>query len=150
MEIAYTSQAKSKSEQTYYMMKSDKPKSQIFFLPGYTQRSDSYAGFFKPFADKISCDSYVYERKNEAVKKSEIRMHGEKGFREKVNEKEILEEYWKFFDEIEQPDNVPRFLFGHSLGALYATRLCQQRPDYFKGVILLNPLFELRQKISAF
>ena len=51
-------------------MKTTRPKlsSQIFFLPGYTQRADSYAGFFKTFADKLGCETYVLERKNEAVK----------------------------------------------------------------------------------
>ena len=86
--------------------------------------ADSYAGFFKPFAEKLGSDTYVLERKKEAVKVSEIKMHNEKGFREKVNEKEIMKEYMDFFDEVENPDNVPRFLVAHSLGALYAARLC--------------------------
>ena len=71
-------------------------------------------------------------------------MHNEKSLRETVNDKEVMQDYWAFLDEIEQIDDVPRFVVAHSLGALYAARLCQDRPDYFKGAILLNPLLEFR------
>lgn len=46
--------------------------------------------------------------------------------------------------------NTPKFLIGHSIGALYAARLCQKEPDFFKGQILINPLMEFKDKISAF
>lgn len=46
--------------------------------------------------------------------------------------------------------NTPKFIIGHSLGALYAARLTQERPDFFKGCILINPLFQFKEKVSAF
>ena len=45
--------------------------------------------------------------------------------------------------------NIPKFLVGHSLGALYAARLCQSRSDFFRGCILINPMFEMQMKLSA-
>ena len=69
-------------------------------------------------------------------------------------EEDILEDHWQFFEAVSflrgYHPNTPKFIMGHSLGALYASRICQRNPNFFKGQILINPLFEFKNKISAF
>lgn len=62
-------------------------------------------------------------------------------YREVVNEKEVIDNYMEFFEEVAIP-NVPKYIFGHSLGGLYATRMAQMNSEYFKGSVLVNPLLE--------
>ena len=47
----------------------------------------------------------------------------------------------EFFEEVAVPE-VPKYIFGHSLGGLYAMRMTQMNPNYFKGSVLVNPLLE--------
>ena len=50
--------------------------------------------------------------------------------RQHIDEKEIIENYWQFIEQIneEYKSNLgielPRFIVGHSIGSLYALRLC--------------------------
>jgi alpha-beta hydrolase superfamily lysophospholipase len=43
-------------------------------------------------------------------------------WREVVSEKEVIDNYMEFFEEVAIP-NVPKYIFGHSLGGLYAIRM---------------------------
>ena len=43
-------------------------------------------------------------------------------WREVVSEKEVIDNYMEFIEEVAEP-NVPKYLFGHSLGGLYAARM---------------------------
>jgi len=71
-------------------------------------------------------------------------------WREVVNEKEVIDNYMDFFEEVAIP-NVPKYIFGHSLGGLYATRMAQMKPEYFKGCVLVNPLLEFGPgKVGSF
>ena len=39
---------------------------------------------------------------------------------------------------------------GMGFGGLIATRLIQERNDYFAGAVLINPCFTMPQQLSAF
>ena len=71
-----------------------------------------------------------------------------------VAEETALNDYWTFIDAAAHlrghHHNTPKFLIAHSLGALYAIRLCQKRPDFFKGCIVINPLLKFNNPVSAF
>ena len=45
--------------------------------------------------------------------------------------------------------NTPKFIVGHSLGALYAMRICMKRPDFFHGCIAINPLLDFKEKPNS-
>ena len=92
-------------------------------------------------------DVYCLERKHEELPRELSRY---KLWRETVDEKKVIDNYMEFFEEVAIPD-VPKYIFGHSLGGLYATRMCQANPDYFKGSVLVNPLLEFGPgKVSGF
>jgi len=64
------------------------------------------------------------------------------------DEKAILADYVSFFDEVNAEytghlgRELPKFIIGDGVGALWAQRICLDRPDHFKGCITLNPLLE--------
>ncbi|CAL4130043.1 unnamed protein product, partial [Meganyctiphanes norvegica] len=43
-------------------------------------------------------------------------------------------------DVTKQHPGLPLFLLGHSMGGMIAVRTAMERPDYFKGVVLMGPL----------
>ena len=52
-----------------------------------------------------------------------------------------MDDHWDFLDHVSVGVGygIPKFVIGHSFGGLIAARLCQQRPDFFKGAILVQP-----------
>ena len=71
-------------------------------------------------------------------------------WREIVDENEVIKSYTDFFEEVSEP-GIPKYIVGHSLGGLYAMRLAQLNPQYFKGCVLINPLLEFGPaKVSSF
>ena len=70
------------------------------------------------------------------------------------DEETMVDDHFQFYESVAYlrgyHPNTPKFLIGHSLGALYAARLCQREKDFFKGLIMINPLLDFKTKISYF
>ena len=66
----------------------------------------------------------------------------------------LYQNQWEFIDQIGFlkgfQRNIPKFLMGFGHGGLIATRLVQERNDYFSGAILVNPCYTLPTKLSGF
>ena len=67
-----------------------------------------------------------------------------------IGEKNLFSNFKAVIDANTELQNEPKFILGHSLGALYALRFCQLHPELFRGCILVNPLLEFQQKVGSF
>lgn len=64
-------------------------------------------------------------------------------------ENDTIQSYFEFINDIDQmykqrmgdSTELPKFIVGDGLGALYALQACRKDPDFFKGCISINPLF---------
>lgn len=109
---------------SYYHQTKGVPQALLFFLPCYGDHSKDYSYFFSKFAEQpLNIRPYCVDRRG----------FGEsQGVRGDVKDEGVtLTDYGQFFDTISYMrgyhHNTPKFLVGHSLGALYAARMCQER-----------------------
>ena len=96
------------------------PNALVFFLPGYGDHATHYGYFFKNWAEEHRLRTYSMDRRG----------FGESQGRraDVLHEDDILDDHWQFFESVSYMrgynPNTPKFIIGHSMGALYATRLC--------------------------
>ncbi|MEE9372069.1 MAG: lysophospholipase [Saprospiraceae bacterium] len=104
----------------------DKPKAQIFFVHGYAEHISRY----KHLAKKLNKEGYSvigYDHVGHG------KSGGERAYIDRFDQfvwdlKRVMDEY--------RDEELPQFVFGHSMGGLIATAYCTlYRPDNLNGVI---------------
>ena len=114
----------------------------LFLLVGYGEFADLYGAYFEEFA-KLGIRVFGYDRKGFGKSKGE---RGRAG-------KHIVEECLGFIDLVVKErgyENVRKYVYGVSMGGMLAARITAERPDYFSGLILCVPWFDLHTKITGF
>eukprot|EP00347_Sterkiella_histriomuscorum_P004763 403359202 len=127
---------------TYEWPTQQNVKALLYFLPAYGDYCQNYGGFFKPFA-QAGIRVLAMDRRGFGLSQ---------GKRGQISER-LYEDQWNHVDQgtflrgFQQ--NIPKFIIGHSQGALIATRMLQQRPGFFTGCILLSPFYDFSHKIGT-
>ena len=111
----------------------------VFYLPAYGQQPSDFGYFFsgKTF-EKLGITGISIENQ---YQDSQNRLK---------NEKIFMKEFIEVIEANEELQAVPKFIVGHSLGALYALRICQMNPEMFRGCVMINPLLEFKEKVGPF
>ena len=52
-------------------------------------------------------------------------------------------------DTLEATQSGPVWMMGHSLGAVVSAQAAARRPELFRGLILIDPVFMLRRRVAA-
>lgn len=107
---------------------------------GYAEHS----GRYKAFAETLAAHGY-------AVYALDHRGHGQsEGVRASVRVfDEYVDDLARFIDRVrETRPHPPRFLFGHSMGALVALQLVLEQPEKVEGLVLTGSYLENAVKLS--
>ncbi|CDW80396.1 UNKNOWN [Stylonychia lemnae] len=127
---------------TYEYQTQQNSKALLYFLPAYGDYCQNYGGFFKSFASR-GIRVLGMDRRGFGLSQ---------GRRGHIHEA-LYEDTWKFIDQGTYlrgfPKNLPKFLIGHSHGALIATRLIEQMPDFFQGAALISPFYQFSPQIGT-
>lgn len=62
-------------------------------------------------------------------------------------------DWWRFADDLletlEATQHEPVWMMGHSLGAVVAAKAASQRPELFRGLLLIDPVFITPENLAA-
>ena len=116
----------------------EKPEALVFFLPSIGDTANNYGYFFDRFSERLGFTTFAMEKPLGPTM---------------AREKEQLNQHLEFMDYVENEYykgmNLPKYLIGHSFGALKVLRLSQMHPDMFNAIVLVNPLLEFKHNLSA-
>lgn len=123
--------------------RSETPKALVFLVHGYAEYAKRYAPFAK-FLNEHNIDVVAYDHRG----------HGEsQGERAYVHDQQLLVDDLHGFISTYYRDDLPCFLFGHSMGGLIASAyFLSEYKDVFdiKGLVLSGPGLMPSKDISSF
>jgi acylglycerol lipase len=120
----------------------DKPKARIFVVHGMGEHIARYEWF----ASNLVKEGYeVYGMDHQGHGLSE----GDRCFVEDFDH--FVDDVSTFVSKVmkDKNDNLPQFLFGHSMGGTISLHVAHSHPEFFKGVILSGPFFLPAQDIGT-
>ena len=107
---------------------------------------------FTEFIEKFLEPLYYFYEEGYSVFMYDQRGHGRSGRKIEDREKvyvgsfdEYVEDLWYFIDHIvaEKEPDLPRFLFGHSMGGCISALFLERYPEVFKAAILTSPMLKV-------
>lgn len=121
---------------THAWLPEDAPRATVVLVHGYAEHAGRYDAFARALVDA-----------GLAVRALDLRGHGRsEGPRAQVEDfHSFVSDLTRFVDGLDEAVGEPRFLFGHSMGGLIATRYVLEHPGEVDGLLLSSPYFEDRR-----
>lgn len=109
------------------------PRATVVLVHGYAEHAGRYDAFARALVEE-----------GVAVRALDLRGHGRsEGPRAQVEDfHHFVDDLTRFVEGLDEGAGGPRFLFGHSMGGLVATRYVLEHPGEADGLILSSPYFE--------
>lgn len=142
---ALTSHFLSRDGKRIHYVKFTNPENDKILLisPGRTEPGIKYAEWIFDLKDK-GYDICIVDHRGQGFSER-LLQDPHKGYVNKF--KDYVDDFQSFADiSIAEKSYRKRILFAHSMGSVIGLRFAQRAPDFFDGIILSSPMFEIKLK----